>query len=379
MEFTIWIPQSIALQNCSTEFNNVKISADKFERVLTELKPEERKLLHVDSSNNINMIMPNNHFKKIESDSSEVEDIVQGIRKLFKNQLNERMEKIQESQKILDHIEADPEHYISKLRLTPKWEAHPERLRQRCKAAHNDNLAHYMDIIEKTLETARAHWWDYIRNPIINQMASPGRGYIQVNDERINWTEILKLSEEHNLAVEPLKEMDNLFKQFKRDEELEKEEEAEKIKESKQAWIAWCMEHGSADLKWAIENDYPIGTQYQAEVINYLLPEETDNYTLHHTVHEDHGLRKVPNKASREAHKALSDRVEHISLLPPNTSVKVGQIHSVELYVDCECRGEEYCDKCDDDLEVLVKRTAIPVTVKALHVEHTVWYVIEED
>lgn len=376
MQFYVFIPQSVALQNCSTKYGHVYISDDAFERVLTELKPEERELLRVDGDGHICLKTPSREAY-VECESSEVVDIVKGIQKLFQAQLVERMKVIKEAQEKLDEIKAKPEEYISKLHLKISWRVNEERLQDLCQKAQVD-IQEYQETIDKALETAKLHWWDYIKSAVINQLASPGRHYIEVGGERADWAEIQTLSQKYNLAVEPIREIDDLFKQDERDEEREKEEEAEKAKESKKTWIDWCMEHGSEDLKWAIENNYPIGTQYQAEVINYLLPEETADYTLHRTVHEDHGLRRVPNKSSREAHKALSDRVEHISLLPPGTLVKVGQIHSVELYVDCECRGEDYCDQCDEDNEIKIKRTAIPVTVKALHVEHKVWYVIEE-
>ena len=378
MDFTVYIPQTTALQNCSTEYGHVKISASRFEAVLAELKPEERAALIIGREHEILMQHPHKN-SYVECDSSEVEDIVKGIQKLYKEQLNERMKVIQESQKVLDHIEADPEHYISKLTLKPKWEAHPERLRQRCEAAHNDNLDHYKGLIERTLKTARANWWDYIKGHVINQMASPGRTYIEVEGERLNWSEILTLSEEYNLAVEPLKEMDRIFKEAEREKEREKEEEYERVLEGRRAWINWCKEYGSEDLKWAIENSYPIGNKYQAEVIDALLPDDSLNYSIHPTIHDDHGLRRVPNKDARSLLEALKAQVECTPNLPAHTTLEVGQIHSVSLYVDCDCEGEGYCDKCDEDLEVKVKRTAIPVTVKAPHIEHKVWYVIEED
>lgn len=378
MEFTVYIPQEVALKNCSTEFGHVKISADRFERVLLLLEPEERELLRVNERGQV-CIRTLNSKVCIECDSSEVEDIVKGIQACYKYHLVERMKVIQENQEKLDHIEANPEDYISKLKLKPKWEAHPDRLRQRCEAAHNDNLDHYLNLIEKTLETAQVNWWDLIKNEIVTQLTVQGHSYIEVEGERLNWQEIQTLSQKHNLAVEPIKEMNQVFKQAERDKEREAEKREERIKEGRKTWIDWCKEHGSEDLKWAIENDYPLGSQYQAEVINYLLPGETDEYQRYPYVNQDHGLRKVPNKQAREAHKALSACVETIPDIPPNTSVKVGKIHSVSIYVDCDCQGEDSCDKCDDDFEVRVKRTAIPVTVKALHVEHESWYVIEED
>lgn len=108
------------------------------------------------------------------------------------------------------------------------------------------------------------------------------------------------------------------------------------------------------------------------EVLDYLFPEGEALDCVNR--HDD---RRVPNAASR----ALKEKLERAICLvdpPEGTEVTVGRIKSVEIYVPCECQGEAYCDKCDDDLEVKVKRTAVPVYVQAPHCDAIRWYLVPE-
>jgi hypothetical protein len=72
------------------------------------------------------------------------------------------------------------------------------------------------------------------------------------------------------------------------------------------------------------------------------------------------------------------DNIEGYVGRPEGVEMSVGRIKSIEIYQPCDCQGEWYCDKCDDDLEVKVKRTAVPVTVRAPHIEATKWYLVAE-
>jgi hypothetical protein len=92
---------------------------------------------------------------------------------------------------------------------------------------------------------------------------------------------------------------------------------------------------------------------------------------------EDEQLRRVPGQAAYSLQAYLRDRLEGVEV-PEGTEVEVGQIFSVTVYTDCNCDEDYPCGDCDQDHEVKVKRTAVPVYVLSPHYSAEQWYVLDE-
>lgn len=151
---------------------------------------------------------------------------------------------------------------------------------------------------------------------------------------------------------------------------------------SSAAWTAWAREHGSADLRAALADGYPVGRQVQHEVVSALLPPAPDGTSICRDIPEgaDNGDRRLPYESARLARQRLVDAVSEIdrTRLPEGTTISVGRIRAIEHYTECPCGGDPYCEDHDSDGEIRRRATGIMVTIAAPHYEEGVWYVIDE-
>lgn len=156
-------------------------------------------------------------------------------------------------------------------------------------------------------------------------------------------------------------------------------QERAKVEASRRAWIEWAHHHGSKELSAAIEFDYPLGNEVEREVEAAVFPRAESNGV---TTYDDvcsYEERRVPRQAAWSLHSYLTDCAADLAeKLPEGAEMVVGRISSVEIWIECDCDEEYPCGNCDRDHEVKVKRTAVPVILKALHHEATRWYVLDE-
>lgn len=151
---------------------------------------------------------------------------------------------------------------------------------------------------------------------------------------------------------------------------------------SREAWVSWARDHGSDDTRAAIDEGYPLGQAVEREVVATLLPPAPEGTELDQDLSAcDDGDRRVPSSAARAARQALADAVTAIpsDIVPDGTEIEVGRVRALSYYEPCPCVEDEYrCGECDDDREVKVRRTGIPVTIRAAHYDDTSWYLIVE-
>lgn len=164
-----------------------------------------------------------------------------------------------------------------------------------------------------------------------------------------------------------------------RQEEIAAEKAAaDQVKEqSRQVWVSWAVERGSENLRRAIAEGYPLGKAVEMEIVDSIFPGPGSCTIRVCRGVEDEQLRRVPGQAAYSLQAYLRDRLEGVEV-PEGTEVEVGQIFSVTVYTDCNCDEDYPCGDCDQDHEVKVKRTAVPVYVLSPHYSAEQWYVLDE-
>lgn len=123
--------------------------------------------------------------------------------------------------------------------------------------------------------------------------------------------------------------------------------------------LAWGREFGSADLKAAIADGYPLGARLAKEICEACFPPVVG------TVREEnhpHGIsldgdRPVPNAAARELRAAIVAAIEaRARFVPEGCSVEIGRIARAETWVHSPSD-----DAADSEGDIKVKCTAVMV------------------
>lgn len=147
--------------------------------------------------------------------------------------------------------------------------------------------------------------------------------------------------------TDALKEADNLIRHNISDRN--KREEL-----SRRAWMEWGRTAGSLDLRYAIEESYPLGRKIHIEFLKWLCPEGVGSDVERLIpAPENFCERTVPSEKSRELQKLVSAIVKSAAV-PDGTEVDVSRILSFTIH------------KNGSDVS---KRTGVVVEVKAPHLD----------
>lgn len=363
---TVQVPQEAAFERAETQWGDLPV--DNFEDVLKSLFTYERKALSVlDEKLYIGKSHTPNGFNiKIEADSTKTKDVVAAIKAKLEICNAKKEETKKEAEKKLDEILKNPENYFSKTNLSRCYPVSESDVQKLAKTAGRDPKV-YENALDGALNSLKKSWTEQILKCFREDRK------LEVDGLPLYFSQVANLAERHNIS-----EILEILKVRKEAEAKEKEIKEAQKEAFRLVWLEWAKEHGSEDLKLAIEDDYPLGQAVEMQVLDHLLPRETENLTTRFSV-ESNEDRRVPNKKAREAKSYLEQQVAASGMVPEGTEVVVGRIQSVEVYVEHDCEDPEYCDECDRDGDILLKRTAIPVTVKAAHHNVTRWYLIKEE
>ena len=344
----ITIPQKQAILNGSAQWGKVPISDATFENVLSILSLEERDRLHVDSNDLLHI-----GGGRVEARSTDIEDIVEAIRVTI-------AEVIATARKKLDEVISYPDKCFDYEYMRRNWVSRNADIELLAATAGLDP-SEAIAAVEACQMRLVKHW-----ECEASEALRTG-GLVEIGGRTIGRSDVRQIAKKYNMS-EIISFLDAV-------------DEVETVaKTSEAVWLDWAREHGSDDLKLAIRDEYPLGDAVKREVLGHLFPEGESVDRV-----ERSDDRRVPNAAARalkeKLERAISKDCQAIEGYvgpPKGTEIAVGRIQSIEIYVPCECQGEAYCDKCDDDLEVKVKRTAVPVYAKAPHCDAARWYLVTE-
>lgn len=359
---TVNVPQEKAFERAETRWGDLPI--DNFEDVLKTLSVDERVALSV-VDERLYLIVSNGFDIRIKANSTRTEDVVSAIRKELAICNAKREEERKEAEKELDEILKNPEECFSERnieRLYSKSKSEIERLAE--KTGRDPEV--YENALDNAFDSLKKSWTEQVLGCLREDRK------LDVNGSTLYYSQIKDVAENHNIS-----EILEILKVREEAEEKQKEEKESQKEASRLVWLEWAKINGSEDLKLAIEDDYPLGEAVEKEVLGFLFPEETDDLTVKISVQSNED-RRVPNKKAREARAYLVQQTK-TTIPPQGTELFVGRIQSVEIYAKHDCIEKDYCDECDRDGDILLKRTAVPVTVKAAHLETTRWYIVNEE
>ena len=359
------VDQKSAILNGRAVWGKQPLTDREFEAVLAELTTEERSCLVLENSLRVRV---GDYSRYVSVDSLQTQDIVAGIRNKIKECKVKHEQDIQKDDEKLQRIVQNPEKFIDKLDVT-LWTTN---FLKKMESVASVSAAHQS--LNKFLKQKVAAWAECVC--ITLKEAEPIRSTkVEFEGCYYNLIDIKLRANEYDLP-EVKQALDHYNMRIEALASVKKELEAE----SKKAWknLALCV--GSEELKLAIENDYPVGNRIEKEVMASFLPVAPEGTEIREKV-SDLGDRRVPNlkahKLCQELKKGIAN-IESVVPIPQGTSINVGRISSVEFYIECPCGGAYNCNRHDSDGEIEIKRTAIPVTITAHHVNKTFWYVIEE-
>lgn len=376
MKVKVHYPQSIALKAGVARWGDIEVA---LQPILDLLEEDERGELSVDTGGRLRVKGVTTCDEQLAVEGLGTEDVVSAIRGVLGKNEMQRQAKIAE----LDEILQEPSKYVDpdgrrKMFFTS------DDITRKCVEARIDP-APYENVLE--LESQRQHgvWAQQWRRFFDDW--TPG---IRDNKEYPyhRWynpgsSGVLPLDHARKLATGfGFDDVVGRIDVYERAEEQRKAEAREKIAqaqaESRQAWQAWAVEHGPEDLKLAIAEEYPVGMAIEraCEAAFYPAPGSADIKT--YDTMSDAEDRRVPNQGARCLQAYLKDKVATVKgQLPAHTSMEVGRIKAVELWIECDCDPEYPCGECDRDHEIKIKRTAVPVYLRAPHYDSERWYVIE--
>lgn len=358
---TVNVPQKKAFERAETRWGNLPI--DNFEDVLKTLSVDERETLSV-VGEKLYLIVSDGFKINIEADSTTTEDVVSAIRKELAICNAKREEERKEAEKKLDEILKNPEKCFSERnieRLYSKSKPEIERLAE--KAGRDPEV--YENALDDAFDSLKKSWTEQVLECLREDRK------LDVNGSTLYFSQMQSIAESHNIS-----EILEILKVRKEAEEKQKEEKESQKEASRLVWLEWAKTNGSEDLKLAIKDGYPLGEAIEREVLESLFPEEIDSLTLRFDVKSNED-RRVPNKKAREAQAYLVQQAK-TKTVPEGTELSVRRIQSVEMYDKHDCEDEDYCNECNSDGEILLKRTAIPVIVEAAHCSAARWYVVNE-
>ena len=353
---TITVDKKAAILRGSAQWGEVELSDATFETILSLLSLKERDALDVSQSGYL--LVGGRYVTAL---SLDVDDIVEAIRAACTKFEAAEAEKVEVALEKLDNIVTNPETCFDYAIMARSWgglDSDLEKLAARAGVDPKQVLDHV-----KACEVRLADKWG---REVSEALRTSGR--VEIDGRIVRRHDIRQIAKKYT--------MDYIIRTLNAIDEVEAEDkaaEAARVEASKAAWLEWVKQYGeNEDLKLAIRDEYPLGDAVKREVLGHLFPEGESVDRV-----ERSDDRRVPNAASRALRERLQKEIKWVTP-PEGTEVTVGRIQSVEIYAPCECQGEAYCDKCDDDLEVKVKRTAVPVYVKAPHCGAVRRYLVAE-
>lgn len=374
MKVNVKISQQVALKRGVAQWGDVPV---ELQPILDRLTEQERTQIRVESDM-LRVATDNDPFtvnyNPICVTEPTPEEVVQSIRVVLAQNAAKRLERLTEWRKIL----LDPERYLDPDGRR-RYHYDAADIAYTCKKLGEDPQL-YQDALDAAAETVaaknKADWRQYL------DQWFPGASFagdLPYHRHRSSWYGgSLSIDAAKSIATEF--GFEDVLDRIQKHQEIlsAREEEQKQRKEwSRQAWIQWAIDNGSEDLREAIADQYPLGQEVEREVERAVFPAPgSDSIFIRKDV-RDFEERKVPRQDARRLASYLEDQVEAAKeRLPAGSDLIVGRICSVELYIDCDCEGG--CPQCDEDHEVKVRRTAIPVHLVSAHHKATRWYVIAE-
>jgi hypothetical protein len=380
MKVKVYLPQKRALQLGIVKWGHVEVD---FQEVLNHLAEAERMALQVTNDGVLEVRKYSDSFSSqygaVRVEDATVEATVNAIFKTLSDNDEKRKELLTKLEEMLEK----PAQFLGAdgSRL---WHHNEEAVKALCKKAKVEPQP-YQEALDSASQVAREAWCDDWRRwfdewtPGVPPELKPPyhRNYGVAVDQTLS----LYIAKEiaRDLGFPEVLQRIDVYEKASMAAKIE----AENLNQVSQAqWIDWARQHGSADLKAAIADGYPLGFAVEREVEAELFPEPGSSAIEVREKVVDSEERRVPNQAARSLQAYLMDQVVSVTAIPKGAKLSVGRIQAVKYWQKCSCgRGPEMyikCDECDDDNEIEMRRTAVPVYLKALHHEATRWYVIVE-
>lgn len=379
MQITVNIPQAEALRRGSARWGAQSID---LEAVLAVLAEEERMQIEVDGKTgalsaqyaSLNWNGGSPQQQDLKSSTTETTDVVAAIRTSLAAVAEVAEQKRTKAHEKLSALIEDPSQHVWDSGR-PHYEYDGDNLSQLAKTAGVD-VAPYKAALAAGIERVydkQRRWlrevYDPARTDYPSEIKSPwGGGY----HNRVTQKErALSLD-----CDDVVTRIDTYMAEL-----AEIIAVAEERKDaSSQTWIKWARCYGSEDLRAAIANDYPLGERVEREVVGMLLPTAPSDLLLDRGIGAaaDDGERRVPNTRAREGHEALTQAVADNTVpFPGGTEIVIGRIRALSWDESCDCGPYSDCEHSGG--EIRMRRTGIPVTIRALHHEVTAYYVVSED
>ena len=364
------INEKSAILNASCKWGKQPLNEDEFELVLSKLTIGERGLLNLDRD--LLAVQVGDFKRTVTPVSLDPNDIVRAIKEAIQQVYKKQTEQFKESLDRLSAITQNPEEVVS-----DNFGVYQYSQNFIDKSRKNAVLAEQADKAEQAIHEfiqERRSQWVQVITKTLNE-AKPDEDFTaEFLDHNFSLKQIQKKAKEFNVPM-----LNEALQNYLIKLDAHEKEQEEIIKQSQENWKEIALHLGSPALIRAIEKGYPVGRQIEDEILEELRPNPPEDTYLRYDSVTDHGDRKVPKMKAYEIQDQLNESIKN-SIVPKikGTTIEVGRIRSVEFYAECPCGGAYDCEQHDSDGEVLVKRTAIPVTITAPHVNQTCWYVIEE-
>lgn len=374
MKVFVQVPQEAALRRGVAAWGKLPV---ELQPILDGLSEQERVQLLVEGEKlKVRVYQADGHLfnKQVVVAEPTIEAVAQAIRKELAENEKKRHARLAEWRKIL----ADPDRCLEpdgrrRIRFNP---ADVERI---CRELGEDPQA-YQDALdaaaEKVAAENRRDWQKYLDRWV---PGSTLEGEMPYHHNRSRWYGgTLSIDAAKLVATEF--NFDDVLDRIRQHQEAlaaRDAEEKRRKERSREAWIQWALDCGSDDLRRAIADQYPLGQEVEREVEQAVFPAVGSEAILVCEGVRDYEERRVPKQGARCLEAYLQDQIQTAAAkLPAGASLILGRICSVEIYIDCDC--QDGCSECDEDHEVKVRRTAIPVHLVSEHHKASRWYVIAE-